>query len=290
MDYLSVWKSNGIKYQEHVLGATLSTFRAGGEVDLVVYPNDQTQLQIVIDSLKGVKYHLFGLGSNTLVSDSGLKVVVCTKRMQGIEKEGDDLVCFAGEAMPKVAKYAMEQGLTGAEWMTGIPGSIGGGIKMNAGAYGHGMADIVVKVLTLWDGEARWVEAKDLKFGYRTSSLKGIVVKAVLRLSPKDKAAIASTMEQIALTRARTQPHEPSLGSVFKAYQGRPAAPYIQAAGMKGVKIGQAKVSGLHCNFIVNQGGATARDYLRLADSVQQKVYEQAGIRLEREFVLATDE
>ncbi|MBO4534536.1 MAG: UDP-N-acetylmuramate dehydrogenase [Clostridia bacterium] len=290
MDQLAIWKQKGIEWQEDVPGATLSTFRSGGTVHYVVYPKDEIELETVVSSLKGMRYHLLGLGSNTLVSDHGLEVVVSTRHLAGAQVEGESIVAWAGEPMPKVAELAKANALTGAEWMTGIPGSIGGAVKMNAGAYGHGMADIVDKVLVLEDGALRWLTAKDLKFGYRTSALRGIAVKVVMRLKSGDRAAIESTMEQIRLIRARTQPHEPSLGSVFKAYQGRPAAPYIQAAGMKGVKIGQAKVSGLHCNFIVNQGGATSRDYLRLADSVQDKVYETAGIRLEREFVLATDE
>ena len=290
MDYLTIWRQNGINWQEDVPGATLSTFRAGGVVRYVAYPEDEAQLSTVISSLRGVRYHLLGYGSNTLISDHGLEVVVSTRKLAGAQVEGEQITAWAGEPMPKVAELAREHSLTGAEWMTGIPGSIGGGVKMNAGAYGHGMADIVERVLVLEDGVLRWVTAKDLKFGYRTSALGGIAVKVVMRLAAGDEEAISATMEQIRLTRARTQPHEPSLGSVFKAYQGRPAAPYIQAAGMKGVKIGQAKVSGLHCNFIVNQGGATSRDYLRLADGVQTKVYESAGIRLEREFVLATDE
>lgn len=290
MDYCSIWDAKGIEYQKDVPGATLSTFRAGGNVELVAYPKDEAQLKVVVDSLKGQRYHVFGLGSNTLVSDQGLQVVVCTKRLVGCTVEGERIIAYAGESLPTVCRLALEHGLSGAEWMTGIPGSIGGAVKMNAGAYGHGMADIAEEALILEDGVLKTYTAKDLKFGYRTSAVKGIVVKVTMHLTPKDVEAIRSTMEQIKMTRARTQPFEPSLGSVFKAYQGRPAAPYIQAAGMKGVKIGQAKVSGLHCNFIINQGGATARDYLRLADNIQTKVYESCGIRLEREFVLATDE
>ena len=278
-------QSAEIYVESDVSARKLSTFAAGGMVQRLVLPADVRQLQCAMRIMRPVRYHVLGGGSNSLVSDFGLAWVLSTKRLKGITVSGDRLVAAAGETLPALAKAACAEGLGGVEFAAGIPGTVGGALKMNAGAYGETMADTVEYATVVTADEVRQVPKNELHLRYRSSQIGGVVAEVGFVLPPKDRGAIEATIRDMQTARAAAQPHQASLGCVFKAAGGVAAAKLIQGCGLKGTRIGGAQVSGVHCNFIVNMGGATARDYLRLVDVVKKAVYERYGVYLEEEFV-----
>ncbi len=235
---------------------------------------------------EGEKYYTLGGCSNVLISDGGVEsVVISTRLLKGKELDGDNIHILAGEKISDVCNFAMENSLSGIEGLCSIPGSIGGGIAMNCGAFGREICDVAKYVDVLIDGRICRINAHDMGFGYRTSNVKnlGIVVGAGLSLQCGDKRAIAMDMKGYKTARSLSQPKGRSLGSVFKKAGGISAGYYIDKAGLKGVKVGGAQISYTHANFIVNVDGATSNDFIGLADYARKEVDKTYGVKLEYE-------
>ena len=270
-----------------------TTFRVGGPADVLVNINSAQELVIALRAAKdaGVPATVIGNGSNLLVRDGGIRglVIRLSNNFGQIEMKGDEIHAQAGALLPSVANFAQERGLGGMAPLSGIPGSIGGAVIMNAGAYGGEMSQIVSRVdaIALNSGKPVSFEAEDLGFAYRHSAMMDanvIVTNVVLQLSPEDPAQIAARTQECLLARKEKQPLEyPSAGSTFKRPEGLFAAKLIDDAGLRGLRIGGAQVSEKHAGFIVNRGGATARDILDLMDEVTRRVQAQFGVTLEPE-------
>lgn len=262
---------------------------------LVSVSTEDTLRQVLTDVADaGVKAMLLGNGSNTLFRDSGYDGVVIRLSPEGefgrmAREEGGKVRCGAAVLLSTLAKYILSESLTGFEFASGIPGSLGGAVFMNAGAYGGEMKDVLVAVRAVSPdgGQVREFSAGELALGYRRSALAEngyIVTEAVLQLSPGDPEEIASRMRELAEKRNSKQPVQyPSAGSTFKRPEGYFAGKLIEDAGLKGVSVGGAQVSVLHSGFIINTGGATATDILDLIALVQNTVYDKFGVKLEPE-------
>ncbi|MEE0810233.1 UDP-N-acetylmuramate dehydrogenase [Blautia sp.] len=282
--------SDNVKQQEPMSRHT--TFRIGGPADFYLCPHSTKEVQEIVEICKEEKlpYFVLGNGSNLLVSDKGYRGVVIQlwKNFSDITVKDCCIQAKAGALLSKVAAEALEAGLTGMEFASGIPGTIGGAAFMNAGAYGGEMKDIIksVKVLDT-QGEVRILPKEELKMGYRTSIVKekGYTVLSVeLELAKGNQEEIRNTMEDLKERRTSKQPLEmPSAGSTFKRPEGYFAGKLIMDSGLRGFSVGGAQVSEKHCGFVVNKGGATAMDVLTLIREVQRKVKEQFGVDLETE-------
>ena len=282
--------SDNVKQQEPMSRHT--TFRIGGPADFYLCPHSTKEVQEIVEICKeeNLPYFVLGNGSNLLVSDKGYRGVVIQlwKNFSDITVKDCCIQAKAGALLSKVAAEALEAGLTGMEFASGIPGTIGGAAFMNAGAYGGEMKDIIksVKVLDT-QGEVRVLPKEELKMGYRTSIVKekGYTVLSVeLELSKGNREEIRNTMEDLKERRTSKQPLEmPSAGSTFKRPEGYFAGKLIMDSGLRGFSVGGAQVSEKHCGFVVNKGGATAMDVLTLIREVQRKVKEQFGVDLETE-------
>ena len=278
----------GIEVEKEVSARTLTTFGSGGFVDYVVYPKSIEEVERFVSL--DVKYHVLGAGSNALISDNGLRCVLSMKKLKGFSFEGNKLIASAGEFLPVLAKRACEKGLSGLEFACGIPATVGGAVKMNAGAFGCDISKVCESVSLLKNGEIASYSTRELGMRYRDGRIgSAIVLTATFALKEKDPDSIAAEMRENDEARGRSQPREPSCGSAFKRANGSSPAIYIQGCGLKGVRIGGAAVSGKHCNFIVNMNGAQTRDYLRLVDVIKDKVRERYGVELEEEFVFLRD-
>ncbi|MDE7348425.1 MAG: UDP-N-acetylmuramate dehydrogenase [Clostridia bacterium] len=265
-----------------------SAFGSGGNLACVVYPRTAEQLEQAICALKseGLKYYVLGACSNVLIDDSGVdSVVISTQKLKGKDLDGERLHLLAGERMTVICRYAAENSLSGIEGLCSIPGSMGGGLAMNCGAFGRELGDVVEYADILIDGKIERLKAKDLGFAYRHSKVKdmGIVVGVGIKLVEGDKKRIGKDMKGYAIARAMSQPKGKSLGSVFKKSGNMSAGYYIDKAGLKGYKIGGAQISNIHANFILNIDGATSTDFLRLADYAKQEVDKQFGVKLKYE-------
>lgn len=269
-----------------------TTFRIGGPADYYLCPHSAKEIQKVVEICREEKlpYFILGNGSNLLVSDQGYRGVVIQlwKNVSDIRVEGCLIHAKAGASLAKIAAEALEEGLTGMEFAAGIPGTLGGAVVMNAGAYGGEMKDILKEVLVMdQQGRIFTLEKKDLKLGYRTSAVKEkgyIVLAAVLELRPGDREEIRKLMEDLKQKRVEKQPLDlPSAGSTFKRPEGYFAGKLIMDAGLRGFSVGGAQVSEKHCGFIVNTGGASASDVLTLIREVQKRVREKFGVELETE-------
>ena len=269
-----------------------TTFRIGGPADYYLCPHSAKEIQKVVEICREEKlpYFILGNGSNLLVSDKGYRgaVIQLWKNVSDIGVEGCLIHAKAGASLAKIAAQALEEGLTGMEFAAGIPGTLGGAVVMNAGAYGGEMRDILKEVLVMdQQGKIFTLEKKDLKLGYRTSAVKEkgyIVLAAALELRPGNREEIKKLMEDLKQRRVEKQPLElPSAGSTFKRPEGYFAGKLIMDAGLRGFSIGGAQVSEKHCGFIVNTGGASASDVLALIREVQKKVRDKFGVELETE-------
>ena len=282
--------SDNVKQQEPMSRHT--TFRIGGPADFYLCPHSTKEVQEIVEICKeeNLPYFVLGNGSNLLVSDKGYRGVVIQlwKNFSDITVKDCCIQAKAGALLSKVAVEALEAGLTGMEFASGIPGTIGGAAFMNAGAYGGEMKDIIksVKVLDT-QGEVLVLPKEELKMGYRTSIVKekGYTVLSVeLELSKGNREEIRNTMEDLKERRTSKQPLEmPSAGSTFKRPEGYFAGKLIMDSGLRGFSVGGAQVSEKHCGFVVNKGGATAMDVLNLIREVQRRVKEQFGVDLETE-------
>ena len=273
--------------------ARFTTFRVGGPADVLVNIDSAAEISVALRAARaaGVPVTIIGNGSNLLVRDGGIRGLVMriSQPMSAITREGDTLHVQAGATLPAVAGFAQRSGLEGLAPMAGIPGTLGGAVIMNAGAYGGEMSQVVTRVdaIARSDGKPIRFEGRALGFAYRHSAMMdaGVIVTDVtLRLTPGDPDAIARRTEELLVARREKQPLEyPSAGSTFKRPEGAFAAKLIDDAGLKGLRIGDAQVSEKHAGFIVNLGSATASDILALMAEVQSRVLAASGITLEPE-------
>lgn len=286
--------------KENVSMAEHTSFRAGGCADLFIEPDGTEELKAVLQFLECEKYpHIvLGNGSNVLVRDGGYRgaVVKIGDAFDHIRTENGRLICGAGTRMSAVARTALAEGLAGFEFASGIPGSIGGAVFMNAGAYGGEMADILEKVhVVSCDGSREYdLDVSELDMGYRHSIFHetcDIVTEAVLKLEPGNKDEIRDKINDLTARRNSKQPvNYPSAGSFFKRPEGHFAGALIQDAGFKGLAVGGAQVSELHAGFIINRGNAAAADILQLMEIVQAGVMDMSGVRLEPEVRIIGEE
>ncbi len=269
-----------------------TTFRIGGPADLFVSPDSEKSLieTVLFCRKMKVPFYITGNGSNLLIADDGYRGVIIQvgRSLSEITVIGEQIYAQAGALLSTVAHRALDASLTGMEPQSGIPGTLGGALAMNAGAYGGEMKDITseVKVLTA-DGEICTFTAEDMQFGYRTSRVQKenlIVLSATLKLEEGDHEKILETMQDLSRRRQEKQPLDlPSAGSTFKRPEGHFAGALIDEAGLRGYRVGGAQVSEKHCGFVVNKGNATAADVRQLIENVQEIVYEDSGVRLEPE-------
>ena len=276
-----------------------TTFRVGGPADFFVTPKAKEEVRDVICICKeaGMPYYIIGNGSNLLVSDEGYRGVIVQiyKEMNEVKVEGDLVKAQAGALLSGIAAKALGAELSGFEFASGIPGTIGGACVMNAGAYGGEMKD-VLEFVTVLTGEGKIIELgrNELELGYRTSVIakKGyIVLGAVLKLERGDGEKIKTYMDELKEKRVTKQPLEyPSAGSTFKRPEGYFAGKLIEDAGLRGFQVGGAQVSEKHCGFVINRDHATAADIMELMRQVQIRVKENSGVDLEPEVKRLGDE
>lgn len=269
-----------------------TTFRIGGPADLFLLPNTVEEIKKIreICIQEQESYFILGNGSNLLVSDSGFRgVIIQTYRnLAQIQVEEDCIRAQAGALLSGIAQAAKAASLTGFEFAAGIPGTLGGAVVMNAGAYGGEMKDVLKEATVLdSEGQIRRIPARKLAMGYRTSVIKEagyMVLEAVISLKKGDPDQIRETMKDLTQRRISKQPLEyPSAGSTFKRPEGYFAGKLIMDSGLRGYTHGGAQVSEKHCGFVINTGGATARDVCELMEHVQKTVYEKYNVKLEPE-------
>ncbi len=275
-----------------------TTFRVGGDAECFITIRQEEELARLIPYLNQIEqeYFILGNGSNLLVGDKGYRGIVLKfgGSMEEIQVEGTRITAKAGAMLTKVAVTAKEHGLSGLEFAAGIPGSIGGGVVMNAGAYDGEMKQVVEAVRVMdKEGQISTLDNDTMEFGYRTSIIKNrpfIVLEVVLRLTAGDRTQINARMEELMERRRSKQPLEyPSAGSTFKRPEGNYAGKLIMDAGMRGYQIGGARVSDKHCGFVVNTGKATAADIQEVIQEVQERVKERFHVTLEPEVVFLGD-
>lgn len=285
-----------MKLQEPMAAHT--TFRTGGEAAVFVEVPGKQQLTQLVQYMAKISQEFFvlGKGSNLLVGDKGYPGIVLNlgKRFARIEVEGNIIRAEAGASLPQVAVAAMQHGLSGLEFAAGIPGSIGGAIVMNAGAYDGEMKQVTKCVTVLNQmGEEMVLDCDTMEFGYRTSIIKNrpfVVEEVELQLTKGDPAEIKAKMDEFNGRRKEKQPLEyPSAGSTFKRPEGYFAGKLIMDAGLRGFRIGGAQVSEKHCGFVINVGNASSADVREVIDEVRERVKQQFGVTLEPEVVFLGD-
>lgn len=269
-----------------------TTFRIGGPADFFVQPSCMEEIKAVRELCRSGKMpcYVMGNGSDLLVGDRGYRGVIIQicKRMNGVRAEGERIFVQSGALLSKTASAAYDASLTGMEFASGIPGTVGGALRMNAGAYDGEMKQIVesVEVLTA-DGEVLVLSAGELGMGYRTSVISKndyVALSAVLKLKKGEKSDIRARMDELKKKRVEKQPLEyGSAGSTFKRPEGHFAGKLVQEAGLRGYRVGDAQVSEKHCGFVINRGNATAAEVAQLMEDVADRVQEKFGIRLDPE-------
>lgn len=275
-----------------------TTFRVGGEAECMVIVETKDELSQLVSYLGRIEqeYFVLGNGSNLLVGDKGYRgiIVKMGPRLSAVRVERNHIAAGAGALLSQVASAAREAGLSGLEFAAGIPGSMGGAIVMNAGAYGGEMKQIVQMVRVMdKEGEILTLDNDTMEFGYRTSIIRDrpfIVLGVVLKLTPGNKEEIGAKMEELMKQRKSKQPLEyPSAGSTFKRPEGYYAGKLIMDAGLRGYRIGGAQVSEKHCGFVINAGGASAADIREVIEEVQERVRDRFHVRLEPEVIFLGD-
>lgn len=270
-----------------------TSFRIGGPAEVMAFPHSREELSQILKAAKILDHKpvILGAGTNVLAPDEGMQgLVICLKDcLSGMEKLNDKTIrVAAGVTMARAAVFAANMGLSGMEFAHGIPGTVGGGVYMNAGAYGGEICQICDRVDAMtMDGEIKTYTNQEMNFSYRHSRLETeqeIVLSADFALEPKPETEIRSRMQELMGKRRASQPLDlPSAGSTFKRPAGGYAAALIDQAGLKGFRVGNAAVSEKHAGFVVNLGGATASDVKLLMQAVSEKVWDASGIRLEPE-------
>ncbi len=275
-----------------------TTFRVGGEAECMAVVESKEELSQLVSYLGRIEqdYFVLGNGSNLLVGDKGYRgiIVKLGPRLSAVGVEKNHIAAGAGVLLSKVAYAARDAGLSGLEFAAGIPGSIGGAIVMNAGAYGGEMKQVVQMVRVMdKEGEILTLDNDTMEFGYRTSIIRDrpfIVLGVVLKLTPGNKEEISAKMEELMKQRKSKQPLEyPSAGSTFKRPEGYYAGKLIMDAGLRGYRIGGAQVSEKHCGFVINAGGASAADIREVIEEVQERVKDRFHVRLEPEVIFLGD-
>jgi UDP-N-acetylmuramate dehydrogenase len=282
-----------IQYHEPLKNHT--TFKIGGAADILVIPGSVEGIAAAIKLCRKAElpYVILGNGSNVLVTDKGFRgaVIKVSAPFNRVEIADDHIVAESGILLSNLANAAKEAALTGLEFASGIPGTLGGAIFMNAGAYGGEMKDVVhwVEALTP-EGDVVRLKPEAMQFGYRTSIVKKygyVVLRCGLVLAKSQKTVIQETMSDLTIRRTSKQPLElPSAGSTFKRPEGYFAGQLIENAGLRGLRYGDAQVSQKHCGFVVNRGNATCKEVLTLIGIIQKVVYDQSKVKLEREVQL----
>ena len=276
-----------------------TTLKLGGRADYLAFPRSGEEIAALFREAgnAGIPVTVIGRGSNLLVLDGGIRglVIRVERNMREIRREGNRLIAQAGAMLGAVAAVALESGLSGMEFASGIPGTVGGAMTMNAGAYGGEIADVTVRVDGVMpDGTPVSLNREEMQFGYRTSAVKAknfVVTEVTLELQPGNPADIRSRMNELNAMRAEKQPLDvPSAGSTFKRPEGYFAAALIDQCGLKGYSVGAAQVSMKHAGFLVNNNGTSSQDYLTLMRKVQQIVLERAGVQLEPEVKILGEE
>lgn len=278
-----------IRYHEPMSRHT--TFKAGGEADRFLIPETEEEFAAAVRELRagGEEFYIIGNGSNLLVSDAGFRgTIVSTERLDGLTELPEGFRAGAGVLLSRLAKAAARRGLTGLEFAGGIPGTVGGAVLMNAGAYGFEMKDVLVRASVLAaDGTVCGISLPALALSYRSSILMengGIVLAAEFALKEGSEDAIRARMAELSDKRREKQPLEyPSAGSTFKRPEGYFAGKLIEDAGLKGFSVGGASVSEKHAGFVINRDHASASEIYALCREVQRRVYEKSGVRLELE-------
>ena len=271
----------------------LTSFRIGGPARAVAMPKHEKELSELLKlcAAEGVEPVILGAGTNVLAPDEGMErlVIVLKDALEGMEQLSDTCIrVMAGVTMSRAAVFAAGLNLGGLEFAHGIPGTVGGGVYMNAGAYGGEIKDVCTRVRIMErSGEARWISNEEAAFSYRHSAIEDnpwIVVAAEFELTPRPEAEVWEKMKELIGKRRASQPLDlPSAGSAFKRPVGGYAAALIDQTGLKGFQVGGAAVSEKHAGFVVNLGGATAADVRELLNAVSDRVYDRTGIRLEPE-------
>ena len=273
------------------------TMRVGGNAKYYIEPIDSEQfVEIVKNCIKyKIKYFVLGNGSNVIFRDNGFNgIVICTKKLQDIKTKNNMIIADCGTNLYVFNKFAQENGLGGSDWSYGIPGTIGGAVCMNAGAYGGQMQDIVLKVKVFDGKKTKILYNNELQMGYRDSIIKRekyIVLKVWLKLKKDDKQKIKAKQIEYLNRRRLSQPLETyNSGSIFKKVNDISAGKIIDNLGLKGVKINGAQISKLHANFIINLGSAKSNDIENLIELIKQKVKDKLSISLEEEVIFIGEE
>ena len=291
-ELLAAAREMGCDYLENEPMRLHTTFKIGGPARVLLFPETEEQIAALVRCARanGVRLLTIGNGSNLLVADKGIDaaVLVMDKHFSAVTVKGNTIFAQAGASLMKVCRTALEHSLTGLEFAYGIPGTVGGAVYMNAGAYGGEMKDVLEAVSYL-TADGRWVdsEASELDFSYRHSAFEengACILGAVFHLEKGDPDAIKARMNELMQKRIDKQPlDKPSAGSTFKRPAGAFAAALIDQCGLRGYRHGGAAVSDKHCGFVVNLGGATCADVLALCDEVRAIVKEKTGYDLEKE-------
>ena len=290
---ISFCEENSVGFKLNEPMSLHTSFKIGGAVDIFISVRSALELSAVLKVCGelNIPYFIIGKGSNLLVSDLGIEgAVISLADMNGVEVKGEEIICGAGAALSDVCRAALDNSLMGLEFAYGIPGSIGGAVYMNAGAYGGEMSAVVLSAECLTkDRDIVTVKAENMGFGYRKSVFKEngmTVLSTVLRLKKGEKNEIKEKMEDYISRRKSKQPLEyPSAGSFFKRPEGYFAGALIEKNGLKGVCVGGAQVSVKHAGFIINTGGATCEDVKKLGRKVSDMVFSADGVKLEREVI-----
>lgn len=282
-----------IQLKEGELLSNHTTFRIGGAAKYFAVPKNEEEIMEAVDFaiVKDLPYYILGKGSNVLFADEGYPGVVIEigAGMEKVERIGDTGIrAQAGVSLSALATFAAREGLSGLEFAGGIPGTLGGAVTMNAGAYGGEMKDVIVSAKVMdKEGAVQELSCEELQLGYRTSIVQKkqlVVLEAEFLLKPGETETIQNTMKELNAKRREKQPLEyPSAGSTFKRPEGYFAGKLIEDAGLRGYRVGDAQVSEKHCGFVVNRGKATCAEVIQLIEDVQKEVKEQFGVQLEPE-------
>lgn len=271
-----------------------TSFQIGGPCDLYVTPADEKEIKSILKAAKEEQIPLtvFGKGSNVLVSDKGIRGIVMdlSENYSGIQVEGNRMIVQSGATLAKIAAAALKESLAGFEFASGIPGTLGGAVMMNAGAYGGEMKDVIVSTRYLKNGQIHELHGLEHEFAYRTSYFKKnpgcVILTSVIELERGNAEEIRAKMMELNTRRKDKQPLEyPSAGSTFQRPEGFFAGTLIEQSGLKGVQMGGAAVSEKHAGFVINKGGATAEDVRALIAHIKETVYQKHGVRLQEEVI-----
>lgn len=265
--------------------------KVGGPADSVFFPRNVDELRKIVRQarIKKIPFMVLGKGTNLIVRDKGVRgwVIRLTQGMNKVRMDGNIVEAEAGLSLQRLVQFSIEKGLTGLEPFSGIPGSVGGGLAMNAGAWGVELKDVLLSITVMKeDGEVIERPSSKMKFSYRRSGLppSWVILQGRFQLKKGKKDEVLERVKSYSEIRKRTQPLDyPSAGSIFKNPKEGPAGKWIEEVGLKGFRMGQAMVSDRHANFIINLGKATAEEVIHLIERVEKKVYQEKGISLKRE-------